>query len=110
MQLKAYSIYDNKALIYHAPFFTHTDGAAVRMFSDLANDPNTSVGRHPSDYSLWCIGIFDDQKASLTPVVPLLHVYDAVGLVKLTPSLPLEPEKVSLQNGSLLRPSQTEMG
>lgn len=105
MQLKAYSIYDRKALVYHPPFFAHTDGAAVRNLSDLANDLNTQIGRHPDDFVLYCIGVYDDQKGELQPVVPLIHVYDAVGLVKLTPS-----EQVSVQNGSSSRSNKTDMG
>lgn len=83
MILKAYSVYDRKTLQYHPPFFASTDGAAVRSFGDLANDLNTNVGRHPNDYVLFCIGEFDDQKGAMVPVSPLLHVADAVALVRL---------------------------
>jgi len=83
MMLNAYSVYDNKALQYHPPFFASTDGAATRMFSDLANDDQTTVGRHPGDYVLYCIGTYDDQKGGLTPIVPLRHIMDAVALLKL---------------------------
>lgn len=87
MQLLAYTIYDNKALQYHAPFFASTDGSAVRSLSDMVSDPNTTIGRHPGDYVLYCIGSYDDQIGAMLPISPLRHVIDAVALVKLQPSL-----------------------
>lgn len=89
MQLKAYSIFDNKALHYHSPFFMSTHGQAVRALQDLVSDLSTTVGRHPGDYVLYCIGAFDDQKAALLPLSPLEHVCDAISLVKLQQTLPL---------------------
>lgn len=87
MVLKAYSIFDNKALQYHPPFFASTNGAAVRSLADLANDLNTQVGRHPGDFVLYCIGAYDDQKGMMLPIQPLEHVVDAVALVRDKPDL-----------------------
>ena len=84
----AYTVYDNKALVFSPPFFQNSDGAAVRMFADLTNDTNTSVGRHPGDYSLFCIGSFSDDKAELVPVSPIRHVIDATSLLKIVPITP----------------------
>jgi hypothetical protein len=95
MNLNAYSVYDNKALIYNVPFFTSTDGQAVRMFADLANDPSTGVGRHPSDYSLFFIGSYDDQKGALVAESPLRHVADATSLLKLAPTPLFGDERVA---------------
>lgn len=82
MMLKAYSIYDNKALQYHPPFFATTNGAAVRSFADLCNDLQTNVGRHPADYVLFCIGGYDDAKGQLLPFSPLEHVVDGAAMVR----------------------------
>lgn len=60
MVLKAFSIFDIKAEVFSPPFFMTTHGEAIRAFKDLANDPNTTVGRHPSDFRLMCIGTFDN--------------------------------------------------
>lgn len=87
MKLNAYTVFDTKALQYHPPFFASTDGAAVRSLQDLANDPNTTVGRHPSDYVLYCAGTYDDSRGLLEPETPLRHVMDAVALVALQPPL-----------------------
>lgn len=87
MMLKAYSIYDNKALQYHPPFFASTNQAASRMVADLANDSNTTVGRHPGDYVLYCVGKFNDQSGMLEPFAPLEHVVDAISLLTAQASL-----------------------
>lgn len=73
MELKAYSIYDHKALAHGTPFFTQTDGLAVRMFADLVNDPRSTVSKHPKDFALYCIGTFNDDNANLTSEdIPIL--------------------------------------
>lgn len=82
MIINAYSLFDNKALIYHTPFFAPTDGAAVRMVADIVADRNTSVSRHPGDYVLYRIGSYNDAKGMMLPEAPLVHVADAVSLVK----------------------------
>lgn len=35
------------------------------MFTDLANDKNTTVGRHPEDFKLVRLGEFDDIEGTL---------------------------------------------
>lgn len=88
MKLNAYCIYDNKALVYHPPFFSAQDGAAVRIFSDVVTDPNTSIGRHPLDYSLWFCGTYDDQLGLFIAQTPLRHISDAQALLPVAqPSL-----------------------
>lgn len=90
MILFAYSIYDRKALQYHPPFYASTDASAARSFSDVANDVNTNIGRHPSDFVLYCVGTFNDQKATLTAIDPIKHVVDATALLPMQPRLPME--------------------
>lgn len=107
MILKAYSIFDSKALIYNPPFFQATDGLATRMFMDLANDANTSIGRHPSDYILYCVGTYDDGTGRLDAISPVSHVVDAIALVRqqppLFPKVTMDPEQFqSALNGEAL--------
>lgn len=98
MQLKAYTIYDRKSGIYHSPFFAVSDGSAVRSFSDLANDPGTTVGRHPNDYVLYRAGGFDDQSGLLLSIPIVEHVTDANVLLQHQPALaaPATPAPVDV--------------
>lgn len=86
MLLRAYTLHDVKALTYSPPFFQHNNALAERMLSDLVNDPNTSVGRHPADFKLYCVGSYDDSTGQLIPLNVIEHVRDAVALVPPTPS------------------------
>lgn len=85
MLLNAYSLFDNKALVYSPPFFVNTDGAAIRMLSDIANDTNTQVGRHPGDFVLFQVGTFSDGNGSIEPMFPARHVIDATNLLTIKP-------------------------
>lgn len=44
--------------------------AAIRSFSDIALDPQTSVNRHPEDYDLLQIGTVDERSGEITPCSP----------------------------------------
>lgn len=71
MILKAFSIYDVKSDSYATPFFMPATGMAVRAFTDLVNDANTTVHRHPGDYKLCEVGTFDDATGEFQSVGPL---------------------------------------
>ncbi len=60
MKLNIYSIFDQASGLYSRPFFTQSDGEAVRSFTDLATDGKHPVGIHPEDYTLYRLGIFQD--------------------------------------------------
>lgn len=60
-----YSIYDEKVEAYGQPFFAPTNPAAIRMFTDLTMDHNSSVSRHPQDYTLYQLGTYDDSTGKL---------------------------------------------
>lgn len=95
---RCYSLFDRKALIYAPPIYSPTDGAAVRALADAVEDTRSPVGSHPTDYVLFFVGEYDDQKGQLTAVSPLVHVIDAIALVKVQAPLPFAP------NGSGHRP------
>lgn len=60
MILKMFSIYDSKAKAFLPPFFLHTEGMAIRTFADCAKDPQHAFSRNPQDYTLFCLGSFED--------------------------------------------------
>lgn len=100
MILNAYTIYDRKALQYHSPFFAVADGSAVRSFMDLANDLQTTVGRHPGDYVLYRCGAYDDSSGSLLPANVLQHIIDALALVRPQSPLPFDQPIAVEPNGT----------
>ncbi len=66
MKLNTYSIFDTASGLYSRPFFTQSDGEAIRSFGDIANDTDHPIGKHPEHYTLLRVGIFDDATAKLT--------------------------------------------
>lgn len=78
---KCFSVYDSKALCYGTPFFMPSVGAAVRVFSDLANDKGSMVSRHPEDFVLFEIGWFGDEKGNLVAKSPQVNLGLALDFV-----------------------------
>lgn len=70
MKLNVYSVFDAATKAFMRPFFMQSDGQAIRAFSDLCNDRKHDLGRHPEDYSLMRIGVWDDQNAEFVGEVP----------------------------------------
>jgi len=65
MKLNIYSIYDTASGLYSRPFFTQSDAEAVRSFKDISLDADHPIGKHPEDYTLFRLGVFDDVKGKL---------------------------------------------
>lgn len=66
MILLGYSILDNKTGHFSVPFFFNHRGHAIRAAIELAGDNTTTVGRHPADFTLCEVGVFDDQTGRFT--------------------------------------------
>lgn len=66
MKVNAYVIFDSPAKVYNKPFYLLNDQIAVRAMEDLINDDSTDIARHPSDFSLWRVGSYDDTTATFT--------------------------------------------
>ena len=70
MKTNCFSIYDEKSETYGVPFFMLNNQMALRAFADLGADPETTIGKHPEDYKLYQIGVFDDSTSKLTHTQP----------------------------------------
>lgn len=81
MILKVYSVFDVKAAAYARPFFMVNDQSAVRTFGDYVNTQGEPPNLHPEDYSLFCLGEFDDVKGTLVSNNPEI-VCTAASLLK----------------------------
>ena len=67
MRLNIYTIFDQASGAYMRPFYAQSDGQALRSFTDIAQDADHEIGKHPEDYSLFRIGTYDDNKGELHP-------------------------------------------
>lgn len=58
---------DRAADVFGAPNFVVSIGGAIRSFSDEINregDANNMFNKHPDDFDLYKLGLFDDQTAT----------------------------------------------
>lgn len=63
---KIYAVFDSKAGTYTPPFFQHQEAMAIRTFGDCCNDTGHTFGKHPEDYTLFNLGIYDDTTGTIT--------------------------------------------
>lgn len=70
MKLFIYSIYDTAAAGYMRPFFQQSDAQAVRIFSDLSIEAGHELAKHPEDYSLFRLAMFDDNDGKIESLHP----------------------------------------
>ncbi len=66
MTLGIYSIYDVKAETFMTPYSAPTAAHASRSFGDLVGDPETVIGKHPSDFTLFELGSMDLDSGVIT--------------------------------------------
>lgn len=69
MITKMFAVYDSKAQVYGTPFCMGTIGLALRAFTDLAKDPQSTVSKYPQDFSLFQVGEYDDQLGQVSASV-----------------------------------------
>lgn len=66
MEVKVFTIFDEKAGAYLQPFFSDTVGLAVRTITELVNDPQHNFCKYASDFTLFQLGSFDNKTAEFT--------------------------------------------
>ncbi len=66
MTEKVFTVYDSKIEAFLPPWHARTSGEAIRQFTDAAMDTKTQFSRHPSDFTLFEIGSFDNLTGTFT--------------------------------------------
>lgn len=80
MVTKIYAVYDHKAEAFLQPFFAKNDAVAERMFSAAVMDDEHQFCKHAEDYTLWTLGVFDEESGVLHSTGPktMLRAFDIV--------------------------------
>lgn len=64
------AVRDQAVKAFAHPMYFRSKDEARRSFGDGVNDPkNTTFGAHASDFSLWCLGEWDDE-GRITAIEP----------------------------------------
>ena len=66
MKRPMYSVYDSVAEIFNKPFPAHNDADAIRVFEKSIEESGFEKERC-TDYSLFRIGVFDDNVGEFLP-------------------------------------------
>lgn len=66
MILNAYTIYDVKSASYASPILAVNDDVFKRLLVDSLILPDSTLYRHPEDFTVYCIGVFDDNRGLLS--------------------------------------------
>ena len=80
MLLHAYALYDVKSETYGLPFFAVNDAIAVRTSYDGYLMADSTVSRHPEDFTLYRLGLYDDCRGVITGA-ERIHIVDMVSLI-----------------------------
>ncbi|UPW41018.1 nonstructural protein [Sigmofec virus UA08Rod_5746] len=63
-----YSLYDVCTGIFEAPFLSVNDSCAIRIVKDTILMRDNLVKRHPEDYQLFKLGLYDKSSGVVLPV------------------------------------------
>lgn len=72
--IKLYAVLDKASKTTAHPFSFQTDRDAVDGFRQVANDKNTSIGKHPDDFALYALGEYDPRTMSFDITEPKLII------------------------------------
>lgn len=64
--LKIFSVYDSKVGAYLPPMFLRSKGEALRAFAAAAQSSEHQFCKYASDFTLFELGSFDDEKCKFT--------------------------------------------
>ena len=70
MNLNIYTIFDTAAAVGERIFIMRSDGECLRSFQDLCTAADSRIAQHPEHYSLFRIGVYDDNKMAITAQAP----------------------------------------
>lgn len=59
------AVKDAKLEAFLPPFTAPARGVAQRMFSDAVNNADSPFSKHPEDFALYFVGVFDDATGHL---------------------------------------------
>lgn len=67
-----YQLYDLKAELIGGPIIPHAkEGSAIRAFSELLRNKETTPGQYPADFALISVGTQDEETGLINAHVPV---------------------------------------
>lgn len=91
MLINIFTVYDSKAAAYLPPFYEQSIGSALRSFGDTCKNEEHVFNKHSEDFTLFHLGVFDDQTCKFE----LLDALTSLGLASEYTNHPIPFEKLS---------------
>lgn len=63
MKLYVYTVLDKAVGSFLPPFYCRAPGEAVRSFTEAVNGDKSNFSKYPDDFTLFCLGVWDDADA-----------------------------------------------
>jgi len=60
-------VFDAAVESFGRPIFVKARGEAIRAFVDEVRNPESAMNKHPGDYDLYLIGMYDESAGELRP-------------------------------------------
>lgn len=76
------AVRDLKLADYGDPMFFRTLGEAERAFRDGVSDPQSMLNKHPEDYDLWHIGMYDSETGAFFAEGGPLFLCNALSMIR----------------------------
>jgi hypothetical protein len=80
MLLHVFTVRDSKAEAYLQPFYVPNESVARRAMTDCIEDDNHAFGKHPEDYALYALGVYDDSNGKFELLDAPQHLVNLVDL------------------------------
>lgn len=71
------AVKDQLSNVYSQPMFFATEAAAIRAFHDALQDPNNTLSKHPKDFDMHKLGLFDDATGHFESEIPVVIAFGA---------------------------------
>lgn len=88
MLFSVFAIYDGAIKTWLPPIFSRNTGSMLRDFADAVNNGQTNLSKHPSDYALFEIGSWDDDKCVFDLLKTPVKLGLALDYVKIVNEVP----------------------
>lgn len=85
MLFSVFAIYDSGISTWMPPIFLRNKGEMLRAFVEAVNNPESKFYKHPSDYTLFEIGTWNDDKCEFSLLKTPVRLGVAIEFAKVQP-------------------------
>lgn len=85
---QVYSVYDKKAKVFMAPFYSHNDDTARRDLEVAVRNPDSFISQHADDYEVYCVAEYNDADGKFSPFHPVEFKFRVADLRIVAPAAP----------------------